>query len=49
LDWIGLDGIYRIFIFLYFCIILYAGWIWMTASGNEEKIDKAKKIIASKL
>ncbi|HRH33139.1 MAG TPA: hypothetical protein PK720_03320, partial [bacterium] len=31
------------------CIILYAGWIWMTASGNEEKIDKAKKILKAGL
>ena len=27
------------------CVILYGGFIWMTASGNEDKVDKAKKII----
>ena len=26
-------------------IIIYAGWIWMTAEGNSEKIEKAKKIL----
>lgn len=23
-------------------IIIYAGWLWMTAQGNEEKVTKAK-------
>ncbi|MFA6588298.1 MAG: pilin [Patescibacteria group bacterium] len=27
--------------------ILYAGFIWMTAGGNEDKVDKAKQIISS--
>jgi hypothetical protein len=27
------------------CLLLYAGFLWMTARGNEEKIDKAKKIL----
>jgi hypothetical protein len=26
-------------------IVLYGGFIWMTAAGNEEKITKAKKIL----
>ncbi len=26
-------------------LIIYAGYLWMTASGNEEQISKAKKII----
>lgn len=26
-------------------LIIYAGWLWMTADGQEEKIDKAKKIL----
>ena len=28
-------------------IILYAGFIWMTAAGEVEKIDRAKKILSS--
>lgn len=28
-------------------LIMYAGFIWMTASGEEEKIEKAKKIMIS--
>lgn len=30
---------------LFLGLMLYAGFMWMTAGGNEEKIDKAKKII----
>src|SRR3989338_1965188 len=26
-------------------LILYGGYLWMTAVGNEEQIDKAKKVI----
>jgi|GEM_PF-3715095 len=26
-------------------LLLYAGFLWMTAAGNEEKIDKAKTLI----
>ncbi|MBU2228889.1 pilin, partial [Patescibacteria group bacterium] len=26
-------------------IIMYGGFIWMTAQGNQDKIEKAKKII----
>jgi hypothetical protein len=29
------------------CIILYGGFIWMTAAGNEEKVSEAKKLIIS--
>src|SRR3989338_6316325 len=28
-------------------IILYGGFVWMTAAGNEEKVDQAKKIISA--
>lgn len=28
-------------------VILWGGFRWMTAGGNEEKIDEAKKIITS--
>ncbi len=27
--------------------IIYGGFVWLTAAGNEEKIEKAKKIIGS--
>ncbi len=30
-------------------IILYGGFIWLTSGGNEEKIDKAKKILRNGL
>jgi hypothetical protein len=28
-------------------MILYGGFTWMTAGGNEEKVEKAKKIITA--
>ncbi|MDP2684124.1 MAG: hypothetical protein Q8P20_03635 [bacterium] len=28
-------------------MVLYGGFTWMTAGGNEEKISKAKKIISA--
>jgi len=27
--------------------ILYGGFVWMTAAGNEEKVSKAKKVIGA--
>jgi hypothetical protein len=29
------------------CLILYGGFKWMTAGGNEEQVGEAKKIIIS--
>jgi len=29
---------------VFFLGLIYAGWLWMTARGKEEQIDKAKKI-----
>ncbi len=28
-------------------MILYGGFIWLTAGGNEDKVDQAKKIISA--
>lgn len=30
---------------IFIVFIVYAGYLWMTASGNEQKSDKAKEII----
>jgi len=30
---------------LFLILILYAGWIWGTSRGNEEKVEQAKKMI----
>lgn len=32
---------------IFLVLILYAGFTWMTAAGNDDKIDKAKKIISA--
>ncbi|OGY51854.1 MAG: hypothetical protein A2951_01265 [Candidatus Buchananbacteria bacterium RIFCSPLOWO2_01_FULL_56_15] len=30
---------------LFFLLMLYAGYLWMTARGNDEQVQKGKKII----
>lgn len=32
---------------LFMALIFYAGYLWMTARGDDAQIDKAKKIISS--
>ena len=32
---------------IFIILIIYAGMLWMTSAGNEEKISKAKKIMIS--
>jgi hypothetical protein len=32
---------------VFFGLMLYGGWLWMTAQGNEEQTAKAKGIIIS--
>lgn len=28
-------------------LVMYAGWLWMTSGGNEEKIEQAKRILTN--
>lgn len=30
---------------IFFLLILYGGWIWMKAKGNEEEVTRAKNLI----
>ncbi|MFH1291983.1 MAG: hypothetical protein ABIH87_02190 [bacterium] len=30
---------------VFLCLMIYAGFLWMTAGGSEEKAEKAKKLI----
>tara|TARA_Y100000310_G_scaffold344313_1_gene456357 strand:+ start:2117 stop:2527 length:411 start_codon:yes stop_codon:yes gene_type:complete len=30
-------------------LIIYAGWLWMTAQGKEDQVERAKKIIIGSL
>jgi hypothetical protein len=32
---------------IFIVLIIYAGFSWLTSAGNEEKIEKAKKIMVS--
>ncbi len=32
---------------IFICLIIYGGFLWMTAAGNEERIKKARAIIAN--
>lgn len=34
---------------IFFVLTIYAGYMWMTAGGSEEKIDKAKNILRSSI
>jgi len=34
---------------LFLLLTIYAGWMWMTAQGNDEKVAQAKKIILGAL
>jgi hypothetical protein len=40
---LGLIGI------IFIVLIIYAGLLWMTSAGDEDKIEKAKKIMAASL
>ncbi len=30
---------------IFFGLVFYGGWLWMTAQGDESKVEKAKKIV----
>lgn len=30
---------------IFLILVIYAGFLWMTAGGNEDQVDKAKKLI----
>jgi len=32
---------------IFFCLIIYAGFNWMTSAGSEEKIKESKKLITN--
>ena len=39
------SGLAALMGFLFMCLTMYAGYLWMTARGNEEQVEKAKKIM----
>ena len=32
---------------IFFALTFYAGFLWLTANGNDEKVERAKKIITA--
>lgn len=34
-----------VFGIIFFTLLLYGGWLWMTAGGNQERIDQSKKTL----
>ena len=42
-----IGGLISLLGIVFVCLIVYGGFIWMTAQGSEEKIKKAKNIITS--
>lgn len=42
----GIIGVFFAFIgVLFLGFMVYAGWLWLTAGGNEEQVSKAKNLI----
>ncbi len=42
-----IQGILSLTGVIFFALMVYAGYLWMTAQGEEEKITKAKDILKS--
>lgn len=40
-----LRGLFALLGTVFFALMFYGGFLWMTASGNEEQVGKAKKVI----
>jgi len=40
-----INGFAAIFGAFFMILVIYGGWLWMTAQGKEEQIERAKKII----
>jgi len=38
-------GLINLMAFLFLVLMIYGGWLWMTAKGNEEQVQKAKNIM----
>lgn len=36
-------------VIIFLILTIYAGFVWMTAAGNEEKVSKAKNILKTSL
>ncbi len=34
---------------IFFCLMVYAGYLWLTARGDSEPVDKAKEIIRTSI
>ena len=44
-----MKGLFAATGFVFFCLMFYAGYIWMTAHGNEDRVTKAKDILTAAL
>ena len=40
-----LNGLLGLMGLLFMVLVIYGGWLWMTARGAEEQVTKAKKLI----
>ena len=39
------NGLAGILSALFLILVIYGGWLWMTARGSEEQVTRAKKIV----
>lgn len=44
-----INWVLGIMLLLAVCLVVYAGFLWMTARGNEDTVTKAKNILAGAL
>ena len=40
-----INGFLTLFGLLFLILVIYGGWVWMTARGNQEKVSQGKKIL----
>jgi len=44
--WVNyINGFLTLFGLLFLILVIYGGWVWMTARGNQEKVSQGKKIL----
>ena len=40
-----INTVLTLFGLAFVALVIYGGWLWMTAAGNQERVDKAKKTL----
>ncbi len=44
--WVNsVNGLITLMGILFMILVIYGGWLWMSAKGNEEQVQRAKKLL----